>query len=70
MRALILNPSMWVAWRIRDGKKMITNAVSVDDKDIAAFKALDAKGIELDVRKVSNDNRQYMMDLLKKNNLL
>ncbi|WP_233116513.1 PTS mannose transporter subunit IIAB [Aggregatibacter actinomycetemcomitans] len=54
----------------RDGKKMITNAVSVDDKDIAAFKALDAKGIELDVRKVSNDNRQYMMDLLKKNNLL
>ncbi|KYK96929.1 PTS mannose transporter subunit IIAB, partial [Aggregatibacter actinomycetemcomitans serotype d str. SA3733] len=26
--------------------------------------------IELDVRKVSNDNRQYMMDLLKKNNLL
>ena len=54
----------------RDGKKMITSAVSVDDKDIEAFKALDAKGIELDVRKVSNDSRQYMMDLLKKNNLI
>lgn len=54
----------------KDGKKMITSAVSVDDKDIAAFKALDAKGIELDVRKVSNDTRQHMMDLLKKNNLL
>ncbi|MGC7589429.1 PTS mannose transporter subunit IIAB [Bisgaard Taxon 46] len=54
----------------KDGKKMITSAVSVDDKDIEAFKALDAKNIELDVRKVSNDSRQYMMDLLKKNNLI
>ncbi|MDO9749629.1 PTS mannose transporter subunit IIAB [Glaesserella parasuis] len=54
----------------KDGKKMITSAVAVDDKDIEAFKVLDAKGIELDVRKVSNDSRQYMMDLLKKNNLI
>ena len=54
----------------KDGKKMITSAVAVDDKDIEAFKALDAKNIELDVRKVSNDSRQYMMDLLKKNNLI
>ncbi|WP_249962325.1 PTS mannose transporter subunit IIAB [Histophilus somni] len=54
----------------KDGKKMITSAVAVDDKDIAAFKAIDAMGIELDVRKVSNDSRQYMMDLLKKNNLI
>ncbi|QLB12613.1 PTS system D-mannose-specific IIA component (Man family) /PTS system D-mannose-specific IIB component (Man family) [Bisgaardia hudsonensis] len=54
----------------KDGKKMITSAVSVDDKDIEAFKEIDAMGIELDVRKVSNDSRQYMMDLLKKNNLI
>ncbi|OOF36256.1 PTS mannose transporter subunit IIAB [Rodentibacter heidelbergensis] len=54
----------------REGKKMITSAVSVDEKDIDAFKLLDANGIELDVRKVSNDSRQYMMDLLKKNNLI
>ncbi|TCP96812.1 PTS system D-mannose-specific IIA component (Man family) /PTS system D-mannose-specific IIB component (Man family) [Cricetibacter osteomyelitidis] len=54
----------------KDGKKMITSAVSVDEKDIEAFKKIDAQGIELDVRKVSNDNRQYMMDLLKKNNLI
>lgn len=54
----------------RDGKKMITSAVSVDDKDIDAFKAIDARNVELDVRKVSNDSRQYMMDLLKKNNLI
>lgn len=54
----------------KDGKQMVTSAVSVDDKDIAAFKAIDAMGVELDVRKVSNDTRQYMMDLLKKNNLI
>ncbi|PJG85257.1 PTS mannose transporter subunit IIAB [Conservatibacter flavescens] len=54
----------------REGKKMITSAVAVDQQDIEAFKQIDAKGIELDVRKVSNDNRQYMMDLLKKNNLI
>lgn len=54
----------------KEGKKMITSAVSVDEKDIEAFKVLDAKQIELDVRKVSNDSRQYMMDLLKKNNLI
>lgn len=54
----------------RDGKKMITSAVSVDEKDIESFKAIHQLGIELDVRKVSNDSRQYMMDLLKKNNLI
>lgn len=54
----------------REGKKMITSAVSVDDKDIAAFEAINDMGVELDVRKVSNDSRQYMMDLLKKNNLI
>lgn len=54
----------------KDGKKMITSAVAVDDKDIDAFKAIDAMGVELDVRKVSNDTRQHMMDLLKKNNLI
>ncbi len=54
----------------KDGKKMVTSAVAVNEQDIEAFKKLDAKGIELDVRKVSNDSRQYMMDLLKKNNLI
>ncbi|WP_301099101.1 PTS mannose transporter subunit IIAB [Otariodibacter sp.] len=54
----------------KDGKQMITSAVAVDDKDIEAFKFLNDKNIELDVRKVSNDSRQYMMDLLKKNDLI
>lgn len=54
----------------REGKQQITSAVSVDDKDIAAFKAIHALNVELDVRKVSNDSRQYMMDLLKAKNLV
>ncbi|WP_032093573.1 PTS mannose transporter subunit IIAB [Necropsobacter rosorum] len=54
----------------KEGKKQITSAVCVDDDDIAAFKTIDGMGVELDVRKVSNDTRQYMMDLLKKHNLV
>lgn len=54
----------------KEGKTMVSNAVAVDEKDIAAFKELDARHVELDVRKVSNDSRQYMMDLLKKHNLI
>ena len=54
----------------KEGKQMVSHAVAVDQKDIDAFKAIDAKGIELEVRKVSSDSRQHMMDLLKKNNLI
>lgn len=52
----------------RQGKTQVTNAVSVDEKDINAFNKLDAKGIELEVRKVSSDSRVKMMDLIKKMN--
>jgi PTS system mannose-specific IIB component len=44
----------------------VNNAVSVDEKDIAAFRKLHARGIELEVRKVSTDQRLNMMDLLAK----
>lgn len=54
----------------KEGKKMVSHAVAVDQKDINAFKAIDSKGVELEVRKVSSDSRQAMMDLLKKNNLI
>lgn len=54
----------------KEGKQMVSHAVAVDQKDIDAFKSIDAKGVELEVRKVSSDSRQYMMDLLKKNNLV
>lgn len=54
----------------KEGKRMVSHAVAVDQKDIDAFKEIDARGVELEVRKVSSDNRQAMMDLLKKNNLI
>ena len=52
----------------RQGKTQVTNAVSVDAKDIDAFNQLNAKGIELEVRKVSSDSRVKMMDLINKMN--
>ncbi|RLM26830.1 PTS mannose transporter subunit IIAB [Brenneria alni] len=50
----------------RQGKTQVNNAVSIDEKDIAAFKELDKRGIELEVRKVSSDTRLKMMDLVNK----
>ncbi|KAA9001759.1 PTS mannose transporter subunit IIAB [Affinibrenneria salicis] len=50
----------------RQGKTQVNNAVSIDEKDIAAFKKLNARGIELEVRKVSTDTRLKMMDLINK----
>jgi len=50
----------------RQGKTQVNNAVSVDEQDIAAFKKLNAQGIELEVRKVSSDQRLKMMDLISK----
>ena len=52
----------------RQGKTQVNNAVSVDEKDIAAFRELADRGIELEVRKVSSDNRLKMMDLINKLN--
>ncbi|MBD8161347.1 PTS mannose transporter subunit IIAB [Erwinia persicina] len=50
----------------RQGKTQVNNAVSVDAKDIEAFKKLNERGIELEVRKVSSDQRLKMMDLIDK----
>lgn len=50
----------------RQGKTQVNNAVSVDSKDIDAFKKLNERGIELEVRKVSSDTRLKMMDLISK----
>ncbi|WP_024614274.1 mannose/fructose/sorbose PTS transporter subunit IIB [Clostridium sp. Ade.TY] len=48
------------------GKKQIKNAVSVDNIDIEAFKKLNDKGIELEIRKVPSDSKQYIMPLIEK----
>lgn len=50
----------------RQGKTQVNNAVSVDEKDIAAFRKLNERNIELEVRKVSSDQKLKMMDLLAK----
>ncbi|CDG17430.1 PTS mannose transporter subunit IIAB [Xenorhabdus doucetiae] len=50
----------------RQGKTQINNAISVDQTDIDAFGKLNARGIELEARKVASDTRLNMMDLLKK----
>lgn len=51
------------------GKKMITNAVAVDEADIEAFKYLNQQGIELEIRKVVADSQVNLMELLKKEQL-
>lgn len=48
------------------GKTQVNNAISIDDKDIKAFNALNDRGIELEARKVSSDQPIKMMDLIAK----
>ncbi|MDZ6245598.1 PTS mannose transporter subunit IIAB [Klebsiella pneumoniae] len=50
----------------RQGKKQLTNALSVDEADITFFRKLDALGIDLEVRKVPSDSRIQLMPLLNK----
>lgn len=45
----------------KEGKQQITSAVSVDLKDIDAFKKLHEKGIELEMRKVASDSKVDLM---------
>ncbi|ALS36534.1 PTS system mannose-specific IIB component [Enterococcus rotai] len=52
------------------GKRMITNAVAVNEEDIAAFKYLHDQGIKLEIRKVVADNQVDLMELLKKEQLV
>lgn len=49
----------------KEGRCMLDSSVSVDEKDIQAFKALDSKGIELEVRKVASDKKMPVLDLIK-----
>ena len=45
----------------KEGKKQITSAVSVDQKDIDALKKLHERGIELEIRKVASDTKVDLM---------
>lgn len=48
----------------KEGKKQITSVVSVNDTDIEAFKELNKKGIELEIRKVPSDSKVDLMSKL------
>lgn len=50
----------------KEGKNQLTGAVSVNDEDIKAFKALNDKKIELEIRKVASDSKSYIMNLIEK----
>ncbi|MFV0558484.1 MAG: mannose/fructose/sorbose PTS transporter subunit IIB [Enterococcus sp.] len=56
--------------RFTEGKRMITNFVSVDERDIQSFSYLAKCGLELEVRKVPADRKVYLMDLLQKDKLV
>lgn len=48
----------------KEGKKQITKAVSVNEKDIESFRKLHDKGIELEIRKVTSDSKIALMSIL------
>lgn len=48
------------------GKVVVNKVISLDQNDIASFENLKAKNIKFDVRKVPNDSKSNMDDLLKK----
>ncbi|GEK27987.1 PTS system mannose/fructose/N-acetylgalactosamine-transporter subunit IIB [Furfurilactobacillus siliginis] len=50
-----------------DGKKMITDAVAVDQADAETFTKLHDSGVALEVRKVPSDRQQDLMTLLADN---
>lgn len=49
----------------KEGKKQITKAVSVDDKDIDSFLELDKLSVELEIRPVPNDKKKSLIKILK-----
>jgi PTS system mannose-specific IIB component len=49
----------------REGKKLITKAVGVDETDIAAFKKLHERGIELEIRTLPTDKSINLAEKLE-----
>ena len=50
----------------KEGKKQLTTAVSVNEEDVKAFRYLDSKGIELEIRKVASDSKTNIIPLINK----
>lgn len=50
--------------RSKEGSKLISKAVAVNDDDVAIIRDMLAKGIELEVRQVPTDNKQLIESLI------
>lgn len=48
------------------GKTMVNNVLSMDKDDVAAFEKLQELGVDFDVRKVPNDSKKNLFELIKK----
>lgn len=51
------------------GKTMVNNVLSMDKDDVAAFEKLQSLGVKFDVRKVPNDSKKDLFELIKKANV-
>ena len=50
--------------RLKDGAKLISKAVGVNEEDITMLRGLLSKGIELEIRQVPTDNKQMVEGLI------
>ena len=50
--------------RSKDGARLITKAVGVNEEDVKVLRELLGKGIELEIRQVPTDNRQMVQSLI------
>ena len=51
------------------GKTMVNNVLSMDKEDVATYEKLRDLGVEFDVRKVPNDSKKDLFDLIEKANV-
>ncbi|MEG3292253.1 PTS sugar transporter subunit IIB [Streptococcus suis] len=51
------------------GKTMVNNVLSMDKDDVATFEKLRDLGVEFDVRKVPNDSKKDLFELINKANV-
>ncbi|MFC0516958.1 PTS sugar transporter subunit IIB [Mucilaginibacter angelicae] len=50
--------------RSKEGSKLISKAIAVNDEDITIIREMLAKGLELEVRQVPTDNKQLVASLI------
>ena len=48
---------------------MVNNVLSMDKEDVATFEKMRDLGVEFDVRKVPNDTKKDLFDLINKANV-